>query len=309
LQSWQDADPRHRAALTRFSSAWGALDRPLNTGAAERVLSELAARAQRRRRRRFATVAGGLAAMLALGLLWPVQRPAADSAASTVAVTTPERRVLPDGSVVELKAGAAIAVNFNAEARGVTLLHGEVHFQVTKDPARPFIVTARSVAVRAVGTAFSVDLGHDAVEVLVTEGTVAVDRDPMPILNGAAQSLPMKLATVEAGSRLVVESAQLLALTPAAEVQSVPPAELSERLAWRRPRLEFSGTPLAEAVALVNQHNRVKFVIDDPALAGVRVSGLLRADNTEGFLQLLRVSLGVEAELRGDTVIGLRRTR
>jgi transmembrane sensor len=208
-----------------------------------------------------------------------------------------------------LKPGAIINVDFRPDVRGVTLVHGEAHFQVTKDPARPFIVTARSVAVRAVGTAFSVDLGHDVVEVLVTEGSVAVDRDPVPIMNGAAQSLPMKLATVEAGSRLIVESMQMIALTPAAAVEPVGPAELSERLAWRTPRLEFSGTPLMEAVTLVNRHNRVKFVIDDPALANVRVSGLLRADNTEGFLELLRVSLGVETEPRGDFVIGLRRAR
>jgi transmembrane sensor len=45
---------------------------------------------------------------------------------------------------------------------------------VTKDPVRPFIVMAAGVAVRAVGTAFNVKLDSTAVEVLVTEGMVAV---------------------------------------------------------------------------------------------------------------------------------------
>jgi len=56
----------------------------------------------------------------------------------------------------------------------VRLVRGEAHFTVAKNPARPFIVEAGGVAVRAVGTAFDVRHADGAIEVLVTEGKVHV---------------------------------------------------------------------------------------------------------------------------------------
>ena len=94
-------------------------------------------------------------------------------------------------------------------------------------------------------------------------------------------------------------------------VSTVAAAELAsdERLAWRIPRLEFTGTPLAEAVGLMNQHNRVRFVIDDALLAQEQVSGLFRADRTDGFVQALEAGFGIAAERWGENEIVLRRAR
>jgi transmembrane sensor len=84
-----------------------------------------------------------------------------------------ESHALPDGSLVELKEGSRIAVDFSAEQRQVRLV-GEAHFQVARDAARPFVVNAQGVMVRAVGTAFSVRVDSDEVQVLVTHGSVHV---------------------------------------------------------------------------------------------------------------------------------------
>jgi transmembrane sensor len=315
--AWLAADPRHGVALARYESSWGALDRPLQTGAAEVVLRELAMRA--RRRRWSLALGSAVAAAIAVALWRPPAAPSVTQA--TAVVTAPERRVLPDGSMVELKRGADIAVDFRPAERRVTLVRGEAHFSVAKHPARPFVVTARGVAVRAVGTAFAVDLTREAVEVIVTEGKVALERPPAAPVPGVAAPPPVTLAVVEGGNRIIVEAVPLVAPAmpaapaPGVAVEAVPPTELTERLAWRIPRLEFSGTPLAEAVELVNRHAAqpgraaVRFVIDEPALAGVRVSGWLRADNTAGFIQMLRASFGVETEFRGAAEIGLRRAR
>src|SRR5688500_14994795 len=86
----------------------------------------------------------------------------------TTTVSRPETRTLPDGSVVELNAGAELALEFNSALRRVTLVRGEAHFQVTKNPERPFVVRAGNAEVRAVGTAFAVQLGTGLVDVLVT---------------------------------------------------------------------------------------------------------------------------------------------
>ena len=59
------------------------------------------------------------------------------------------------------------------------------------------------------------------------------------------------------------------------------------------PRLEFSELPLAEAVQLMNRHNRVRFTIPDPDVSRLRISGPFRADNIETFVRLLEGTCGI----------------
>src|SRR5690606_26598038 len=113
------------------------------------------------------------------------------------------------------------------------------------------------------------------------------------------------LATVEAGSRMVVGQEDM---TPILAPTPVSPAEMAERLAWRIPKLEFTDTPLAEAVALMNEYSQVQLVIDDAELARLPISGLFRAERTEAFVRLLEANFSVEAERVSETVrLRLRR--
>lgn len=308
MQAWLEADADHAAAVAQLQATWSALDRPLNRGSADEVLRELDRFPKQRKRRRVGAAVAGLAMLLALGFVWRAQHtsPVIPSFPTAV-VLLPSRQTLPDGSVVELRDGAQIAVDFSGVLRRVALRQGEAHFQVTKNKDRAFVVVAGGVEVRAVGTAFSVQLGESAVDVLVTEGRVAVDRPPDTPTTGSLASppVPESPAFVDAGSRLVMELYRPANSSPV--VNPVPAEEMAERLAWRVPRLEFSGTPLSEAVAMLNQHNRVQFLIADPAIAQEQVSGLFRADKTDAFVQVLETGFRIRAERRGDTVIVLQR--
>jgi transmembrane sensor len=306
--AWLDAAPAHRTAADGLDFAWRTLDRPLATGAADVVLGQLAHRARQRRQRR--TVALGVASLVLLvgaGLGWQASRPPPDlrsSAAVSAVVLLPSIQSLPDGSVAELRDGAEITVEFTDAQRRVVLRRGEVYFRVAKNPARPFVVAAGGVEVRAVGTAFSVDFGKTTVEVLVTEGKVAVALAP-------AEAAPPDVTPSKAEPLLVGAGHGATVLTaapqPESESRPVSAADFQSRLAWRSPRLEFSGTPLIEAVALINRHNRVQFTIDDPELARTRVSGIFGAVNTAAFVRLLESSFDVQSERRGADEIILRR--
>jgi transmembrane sensor len=264
----------------------------------QRVLGELEARASARRRQRRA-LASAVCAIILLGTGTVVWRRAAPQsvAAPTASVTAPRYERLPDGSRVELKSDTAFSIDFSGQLRRIVLTRGTAHFEVAKNPARPFVVTTRGVAVRAVGTAFSVELAGSAVEVLVTEGRVAVETAGVP----AAPPL----TTVEAGAGVVLN----LAVPAAPTISKVPSAAMEEKLAWRVRHLEFSGTPLAEAVAMLNQHNRVQFILGDPSLAGVKLSGVIRADRIAGVIRLLEEDCGIRADRTTDTEIVLRRAR
>jgi transmembrane sensor len=319
--AWLAADPRHASAIDHFAKTWSVFDQPQRTGAAAAVLSEVSRRAMRRRGHRL-QIAGASCAILLLGaMVWRSVDGGRSSAAELprgVVLLQPELRTLPDGSVVEVRPGTGLTVSFDDAFRRVSLHGGQAHFQVAKNQGRPFIVEAGGVQVRAIGTAFAVQSTSAQLEVIVTEGHVSVDQPAgktTPDVGGSAPP-PRHLATLTAGERVVVDVSGESPAVPV--VNTVRPAEISERLAWRIPRLEFSGTPLGEAVALMNRSTvgrkqllNLTIVLDSasPGLADEPVSGLFRADNTEAFVHVLELSLGVKAERRGDNEIVLSRAR
>lgn len=238
----------------------------------------------------------------------------------TATISLPERRLLPDDSIVELKEGAQIDVDYSGAFRRVMLRQGEAHFQVAKNKARPFIVEAAGVKVRAVGTAFSVQLDPlKQVEVLVTEGQVQVA--PLPETTSVATdpdfkgTLPTADTPGSASAQPIMRAGYraTISLTKAPpQMVEVSAAELAERLSWRVPSLEFSRTPLDEVVALMNRYaapnQKVQFVIADHELSGVKLTGYLQTDNSEGLVRLLESNFGVKTERSGEKII-LRRRR
>lgn len=313
FRRWK-ANPKHARALARHENTWSFFERSSETGEGANLAREVRVRVARRRRVRMGAVLAVASALVVAGLvlrrsLRPTV-PFASPIAATAVVLLPETRVLPDGSTVELKPGADLALEFTRHARRISLRRGEAHFQVTKDPDRLFVVAAAGVEVRAIGTAFAVEMDQAAVAVLVTEGRVAVDRTAGPARGRATSEVvvpepaqPRTLGTVDAGNRLVVEIGSSAA---APTIVPISAQEAAERLGWRAPRLEFTGARLAEAVALINRHNKVQLEIDDPAIADLEVSGFFRSDNMAAFLHLLERGLGVTSHPRGDTV-GLRK--
>ncbi|MBA4136970.1 MAG: hypothetical protein C0518_06610 [Opitutus sp.] len=313
LARWLAADPQHAVAFEKLTRTWGQLDAPRVRGVAASAEAKLRERARQRTVRRTALSSTVAALALAAIVWWPspplaTVQPAGTLAAAPAPVVkaTPRMQTLEDGTVVALQADAEIAVRFTAATRHVQLVRGEAHFEVVRNRARPFIVDAGGVEVRAVGTAFAVRLDPAEVEVLVTEGRVAVGRP-----EGAANSADVfshagETPVVPAGSRVLVRLNAATAIPEPARVVALTGEELGQRLAWRSVSLDFTGTRLADAVTEVNRYNRDQIVIEDASLADLRVSGIVATDKVDTFVRLVEL-MEVRAERRPSGEIVLRR--
>ena len=300
---WLAADPRHGDALARQQATWRELDllsdwRPEHAREPNPALLAPPRRAARRPFRWLVPVALASAAAVVAGFFF--QRDArhhSQAAADLIAVAIGyEKRFLDDGSLLELNRGASVVVEYTAAERRVRLLTGEARFTVAKNPSRPFIVSAAGVETRAIGTAFNVRLAAGSVEVLVTEGRVQVAPStptpaPLPML-GVGEKLTVPLANNRG------RNSGPAALVPVA----VGAEEIARALAWQPRLLQFSSAPLAEVVAEFNRHNTLQLALADPALAAFPVTTSFRSDNAEGFVRLLELTAGVQAERRGDTI-------
>lgn len=279
LSAWLARDPRHPGALLHAQAIWLSLD-----PAAAAALPPAAPAPMRRR----AFVLGGgglLAASLAGFLVW-------NRSATVLRTGVGEIRQIPlaDGSSTAINTATELEVALSRNRRDVRLAKGEAWFKVAKDPARPFVVEAGGIRVRAVGTAFSVRRREDGADVLVTEGVV----------EAFAGESRRPLLRLTAGQRAYIgEDAEV-------RLEADAPSMVDRTLAWREGAIDLDGDTLASAVNEFNRYNRRKLVLADTSLAARQFDGTFRTDDPEAFARAVGSMFDVPVDLsdEGDIRIG-----
>jgi transmembrane sensor len=200
---------------------------------------------------------------------------------------------MADGSKVTLNTDSQIRIALTNTERDVELKHGEAFFEVSKDPSRPFVVHAGDKRVIAVGTKFSVRRDGDDIEVVVTEGKVRVEdgtAGQSSRANGSADVFLTPGSIARAGEAGVL-----------VQRKTLPEAE--EQLSWRTGVLMFRNQSLQEAIVEFNRYNVRKIVIQDPAVASLKIEGNFRATNVEAFVRLLESGFPVRAQAEPDQIV------
>ena len=262
LEAWAQADPRRRGALLRTMAVMAHFDGDRLEAAARGV------GLPHRLSRRMVMTGGALAASLGVAALVLSGRVGRDR---TFTTAKGELRSAPleDGSRVWLDTDSAVRVHYTPARRTVTLLRGEALFDVAKDASRPFVVTARGLEVRAVGTSFAVScFAGPGLEVRVREGEVDV-QGTAPAAPEATRLIPGCWAVASPAGEVAVNHIGVPAVLRA--------------LAWRNGKLDFDRVSLSEAAGAFARYSGDRIVIDDMSLAGRAVSGQFAATDPEGF--------------------------
>ena len=150
---------------------------------------------------------------------------------------------LVDGSVLQLNTDSQVQVSYSDGMRKIRLLKGEAHFEVASNKQWPFQVYAGNGMVKAVGTAFSVRLNPEQVNVVVSEGVVDI-ASVMPA-NHTVPNQPAtapaerKLASLTQGqaSQISNNPAQGISHSARHQNDSQPRTAAQTRLAHRLPSL------------------------------------------------------------------------
>ena len=203
---------------------------------------------------------------------------------------------LADGSRVNVGPNTLLHVDFSDDLRRVDLQRGEALFEVSKDPARPFIVDAGGLLARAVGTRFAVDRREDSIRVIVAEGKVAVVQGGQGAM--LEHDIDMRLAIgLEKDERV-----QIPVNAPAIQLRREKVDSVTE-LAWARGQLILQQETVAEAVREFNRRNRLQLVLEAPDVAGLHLCCIFDAGDPEAFANMV-VAAGEDVELvrEGDTL-------
>lgn len=275
--AWRQADPQHESAWQALQEAQVCFDqaRELPRGVA---MGTLASPAQASRRHALKLLTLGLLGLGAGGSALQ-HSPWRVSLADYSTATGERRRVaLADGSELQLNSRSAVDVHFSQSQRQLHLREGQVYFKAAADALhRPFSVTTEQAMLLADDAAFDVCQ-------LAGRTCLGVDHGAVTI------HLP-GLATVHAspGEQYLIDGS---GARPVADPQP-------DGSAWTRGLLIATRLPLKQ-VAESFAAQRAGWIGCDPAVAGLRVSGVFQLDDTDNALRSLPHTLPVRLQWRSS---------
>ena len=317
LQGWVERSPLHKQILKEVEAFWCEAEQlsqlavPLSGGKSSGisalfsrlcnhllVVTRAAAGVLNPKR----AVMASLSLVVCAALLYVVLPPlgSVGNGIYTTGIGEQEVLILRDTTQLQLDTNSQVKIDYQQGVRKIVLIQGKVHFEVAKNSGRPFEVYAGAGLVRAVGTAFSVYLAekNDAVEVLVNEGRVELERTGSSLLGGPSNASSAlsndsksKQKSVFAalgqgeGVRFNREQHHLAQLTD---------KEMEQALSWRDGILVFVRDPLGDVVSEVSRYTDITIEVADPDLKNLIMGGRFRAGEIDALLEVLEIGFGVK---------------
>lgn len=291
LSGWVASDPEKQRQFEEYRRTWTLMEEE-RIGSRVDVESEWKAFSSKKSKKSFSLATAYRIAALVVLLLVPAWfiwryvsgpemiRIAAQS--GTLACT------LPDGTLATLNKGAVIEYpgTFSGKTRPVGI-SGEVCFEVTRDPEKPFIVETGNVRVEVLGTVFYVNApeGQDHISVILTSGSVAT------YFKG------------EKSQKVLLEPGEAAEISVAEHSIARHEAADPNLLAWKTRKMVFENATLEEIVNLLNEVYSARIILSDKRLAGCRVTATFDGQSLESVLNVLRATLGIGCETTSEGIV------
>jgi ferric-dicitrate binding protein FerR (iron transport regulator) len=197
-------------------------------------------------------------------------------------------RVLPDGTKVWLNAESTIRYpeSFAGLAEREVWLEGEAYFDVTEDKQHSFIVHAREVNIRVLGTAFNVKsyAGDARVETTLVRGKVALETGGRD-----AKKIELKPNQRAVFSR---ESKDL----------ALVEVETDRYTAWMSGSLVFEDSPVEDVIKALERWYGVTIHLKDKNNLQCRLTARIDRESLAETLDLLKSTTGIAYTIHGDQI-------
>ncbi|MBB6499272.1 FecR domain-containing protein [Pedobacter cryoconitis] len=190
---------------------------------------------------------------------------------------------LEDGTIVTLNANSRLQYfkQLASDKRQVKL-EGEAFFEVTKNPARPFIIEAGQGKVKVLGTSFNVNTDSSKVEVVVRTGKVQLS-------SNANRALSITLLP---GNRGLLNGENL-----------VKDTVLSENgYAWKTGMLVFRNEQMNTLVKVL-EHTYHRKIIMENADSSCAVTATFKDQSLDSVLKELKLLLKFDYEVKKDYIL------
>ena len=198
------------------------------------------------------------------------------------------RMELPDKSVVWLNAGSTLkySQDFGKKNRQL-FLEGEGYFEVTKNPANPFIVNTEQISVKVLGTEFNVNAYKEEKQLNVT------------LLHGSVQMTtiyqPDKVVILAPGQRAVIDKV--------ANTVVVKETEVSQSIGWTQGQLTFDEELFGQIVRRLEREYNVTIDVTKPELNDLHFYGNFKqAQTIEEIFDIMTADKNFHYSKKGNKI-------
>lgn len=251
---WLEGDAARSDAYDAVALADGALAADAFPAPPAAANDDFVASSGRRHRRLAGLFTAVAAAALVAWLAIPRLMPGPDRYEVATAAGEHRTVTIAPGSVAELNGGTRLILDHH-DPRYAELAAGEAAFTIAHDAAHPFTVVAGQHRVQDAGTSFDLVRDGDDFTVAVIAGAVLYDPGGVAVHLAAGQ-------TLHAGG------------DGHAIVGRADPAAMA---GWRRGRLSYTATPLADVARDLSRNLGVEVAVD-PGVATLPFTGSIRVD-------------------------------
>jgi len=191
--------------------------------------------------------------------------------------------VLADGTSVFLNAASSITypTSFPGNERKVEI-SGEAYFEVARNPAKTFLVSANGVNTSVLGTHFNVNAYGDngSIDVTLLEGAVKVANDE---------------------NSTIVAPGQQVQLNKTGKIDLDKDVDMDRVMAWKNGLFNFSNQSLESIMMQLSRWYNVRVVYEGKR-SGKHFAGIIsRNDNISEVLKIMQLA-GIHFKIEGDVI-------
>lgn len=219
--------------------------------------------------------------------------------------------VLPDGTQVWLNAESNLSYNpstYGDKTREVNLI-GEGFFKVTSNAKKPFIVKAKNLNIKAVGTEFNVKAYPEekTVETTLVKGIVKIEGSDQYKRTFSITMVPKQKITFSPG-RIIIDSSffknpsnlnldklNKIKLEKCPDNQLLTPIVKNEvktslYTSWKDDKWVFEGEEIGDLAILLERKYNVKIKFSAEELKHYRFTGTFQHETLEQVMQVLQLT-------------------
>lgn len=256
--------------------------------------------------RRYAVAASLFFVVLIAGLVYKVYSPQAIDDTYKVIYSqsfvthkkSSEEIRLPDGTKIKLNAGSIATLEYTSKIRKLELAAGEVYVEVAHETDRPFVVATGDRFIRAIGTAFNVEIMESQdVALIVVDGRVVIGSvdEQRNYLSGNTQT-----TVIAFGQQAILSKGKDIIL-------AMSKSEIEQALAWKKDALVFDGQTLEQVLIELNRYTEQRIELENQDLADVKITGYFKVNNIEAFFSAIENNFGIHHRLEKDNRVVLYR--
>ena len=193
---------------------------------------------------------------------------------------------LPDGTIVALNSESELSYTpkvYNKNERKIDF-EGEGYFEVFKDSSRPFLIDAKGLQVKVLGTTFNLNVRKtkDIAKLTLEEGSVSL------------------LSTQTNKIVILKPSQQAILNQSTGEITVIDNKRYKDASAWRRGDIVFRNTSLSDVIQTIEENYNVKIICTD--FLNETFTGTIPINDLNEALEIIERSYSLNTNIKGKEI-------